>query len=214
MSRPTQDTATAAYLYRYQTFTVYGVTFQTLPVRYAFDIAVLQPRRCRNIDGLGYTRFARHYFGYRYFFLLLRVLRCFSSPGLPHNWCHAFSMTGCPIRISPDQVLFADPRRFSQLSTSFIASGSLGILRSPFVTSSIFLEIAVPNFHYRLINLLVCFYLFISLSISMNLSRNPETFHRFRTYAVKTSTKRRKSRSAPKRRCSSHTFRYGYLVTT
>ena len=44
-------------------------------------------------------------------------------------------------------------------------------------------EIAVPNFHYRLINLLVCFYLFISLNISMNfvlqsenVSRSPDLF--------------------------------------
>jgi hypothetical protein len=33
--------------------------------------------------GLGSSRFARHYSGNRVFFLLLRVLRCFSSPGLP-----------------------------------------------------------------------------------------------------------------------------------
>ena len=169
MSRPTQELATSIHRYRYETITVYGVTFQTLPVRCISDIAVLQPRICLDICGLGYTRFARHYFGYRFFFLLLRVLRCFSSPGLPHKWCHAFSMTGCPIRISPDQVLFADPRRFSQLSTSFIASGSLGILRSPFVTSSIFLKLQSLIFITDLSICLFVFYLFISLSISMNL---------------------------------------------
>ena len=42
----------------------------------------------------------------------------------------AFNPPGCPIRISPDQFLFADPRSFSQLTTSFFAFGSLGILRS------------------------------------------------------------------------------------
>ena len=31
-------------------------------------------------DGLGFSHFARRYFGNRCFFLLLRVLRCFSSP--------------------------------------------------------------------------------------------------------------------------------------
>ena len=40
---------------------------------------------------------------------------------------HAFSMVGCPIRTPADHVLFADPRSFSQLITSFIASESLGI---------------------------------------------------------------------------------------
>ena len=33
--------------------------------------------------GLGSSRFARRYSGNRFFFLFLRVLRCFSSPGLP-----------------------------------------------------------------------------------------------------------------------------------
>ena len=44
---------------------------------------VLQPRYCRNNTGLGYSRFARHYSGNHFCFLLLRVLRCFSSPRLP-----------------------------------------------------------------------------------------------------------------------------------
>ena len=44
---------------------------------------VLQPRRVLEHDGLGSSPFARHYWGNRYFFLLLRVLRCFSSPGSP-----------------------------------------------------------------------------------------------------------------------------------
>ncbi len=42
--------------------------------------------------------------------------------------------TGCPIRISPDQVFLADPRSFSQLYTSFVASISLGIPRAPLHT--------------------------------------------------------------------------------
>ena len=33
--------------------------------------------------GLGSSHFARRYFGNRCFFLLLRLLRCFSSPGSP-----------------------------------------------------------------------------------------------------------------------------------
>ena len=42
---------------------------------------LLQPRWRRNVNGLGSSHFDRHYFGNRYFFLFLRVLRCFSSPG-------------------------------------------------------------------------------------------------------------------------------------
>ena len=34
-----------------------------------------------------------------------------------------FNHVGCPIQTSADQFLFADPRGFSQLTTSFFASG-------------------------------------------------------------------------------------------
>ena len=89
----------------------------------------LLPRPCRNTPGLGSAPFARHYSGYRCFFLFLQVLRCFSSLRSPRRYrrCRAFSPTGCPIRISPDLYLFAVPRSFSQLTTSFFASESLGI---------------------------------------------------------------------------------------
>jgi hypothetical protein len=40
---------------------------------------------------------------------------------------------GCPIRISTDQFICADPRSFSQLITSFIASESLGIPHAPLI---------------------------------------------------------------------------------
>ena len=45
---------------------------------------VLQPRRRRNGTGLGCSAFARHYLRNHFCFLLLRVLRCFSSPRSPH----------------------------------------------------------------------------------------------------------------------------------
>ena len=53
-------------------------------------IAALQPRPCRNKVGLGYSHFARHYSGNHYCFLFLRVIRCFSSPGLPSTDCSEF----------------------------------------------------------------------------------------------------------------------------
>lgn len=46
-------------------------------------VPVLQPRNCRNSYGLGFSRFARHYSGNHFCFLLLWVLRCFSSPRSP-----------------------------------------------------------------------------------------------------------------------------------
>ena len=57
-------------------------------------------------------------------------------------------MTGCPIRTPADQFLFADPRRFSQLTASFIADGSPGIRRVLLSNFSLkclsFRETAVP----------------------------------------------------------------------
>ena len=72
------------------------------------------------------------------YFLFLRVLRCFSSPGLPlalRLKYLRFTQVGCPIRKSVDQRVCAPPHSLSQLITSFIASESLGIPRAPFVTS-------------------------------------------------------------------------------
>ena len=99
---------------------------------------VLLPRARLDAPGLGSSRFARHYSGNRCFFLLLRVLRCFSSPGSPtpiRVW-RAFSPPGCPIRTCADHFMLADPRAFSQLAASFLAAGSPGIPRPPFVTCS------------------------------------------------------------------------------
>ena len=95
-----------------------------------------------DIGGLGSCAFARHYLRNHFCFLFLRVLRCFSSPGLPPYflWMPESLPAGCPIRTSADLGVFASPRGFSQLITSFFASKSLGILHvplSPFFFSSI-----------------------------------------------------------------------------
>ncbi len=91
---------------------------------------------CRNKIGLGCSHFARHYSGNHYCFLFLWVMRCFSSPGLlpVYTGYPPYDRMGCPIRISTDQRLFAPPRSLSQLITSFFASESQGILRTPLVT--------------------------------------------------------------------------------
>ena len=81
VSRHTQDTAIARLTYLYGPFTLYGRTFQIVPVHCRLNIAVLQPRICRNKSGLGCFPFARRYLGNRCFFLFLLLLRCFSSEG-------------------------------------------------------------------------------------------------------------------------------------
>ena len=72
-------------------------------------------------------------------FLFLRVLRCFSSPRWPHDFLMmaASGPPGCPIRRSADQRPFAPTRGFSQLTTSFIASVSLGIHHAPLLSFSL-----------------------------------------------------------------------------
>ena len=121
----------------YGIVTLYDLTFQLCStINLKSYSLVLQPQQCRNIVGLGYSPFARHYSGNHYCFLFLRLLRCFSSPGLPpdKSGYHVFNMVGCPIGKSPDQRLFAPPRSLSQLITSFIASESLGIRRTLLLT--------------------------------------------------------------------------------
>ena len=50
-----------------------------------YNVAALLPRGGRNRRGLGSSPVARHYWGNHCCFLFLRVLRCFSSPRLPHR---------------------------------------------------------------------------------------------------------------------------------
>ncbi len=98
-----------------------------------FVVRPYNPGRCRNTAGLGSCAFARHYWRNHFCFLFLRVLRCFSSPGLPHPWDGTcLTQVGCPIRKSALLGIFAPVRGLSQLVTSFFASESPGILHVPF----------------------------------------------------------------------------------
>ncbi len=62
MSRPTQGTANSLPAYVYGIFTLSDVSFQntstSLQISY---IAALQPQSCRNMAGLGFSPFDRHY---------------------------------------------------------------------------------------------------------------------------------------------------------
>ena len=93
-------------------------------------------------SGLGSSDFARHYSRNHCCFLFLRVLRCFSSPGSPcipiYSVCNNAILLALSslIRISTDYKIFAPPRSFSQLVTSFFGATYQGILRKPFVAWS------------------------------------------------------------------------------
>ena len=119
--------------FQYGTLTPYGLLSHAVLVGLFSIIQVLQPRPCRNMNGLGSSAFARHYLRNHCYFLLLWVLRCFSSPR-SLSLRNSLNRLGCPIRTSTDQFVLADPRGFSQLITSFFASESLGIPRAPLIT--------------------------------------------------------------------------------
>src|SRR5687768_7313379 len=68
--------------YDHGAITLSGLPFQVTYLQFTVDVAVLQPHSGRNHYGLGSSAFARHYLRNHYYFLFLRVLRCFSSPGL------------------------------------------------------------------------------------------------------------------------------------
>ena len=87
--------------------------------------------RCTH-RGLGSFHFARRYFEIEVSFFSSGYLDV-SVPrfpsiryGLAYGYLR-FAQVGFPIRISPDQWIFAPPRSFSQLITSFIGSQCQGI---------------------------------------------------------------------------------------
>ena len=119
-------------LFIYTAFTFSGCAFQR-------SSSKLQDTSCRPATlksmllSLGSSNFARRYFRNRFFFLFLRVLRCFSSPG-SRSAGYVFtcgqlgdSQLGFPIRTSRDLCLLAAPPCFSQLATSFFGAWCLGI---------------------------------------------------------------------------------------
>ena len=87
--------------------------------------------------GLGSSHFARRYFGNRCFFLFLRLLRCFSSPGSPCIPMDSVCSDGGPLRrVSPFRYLRINgylllPEAFRSLSRlSSALSAQASTLRS------------------------------------------------------------------------------------
>ena len=115
--------------FAYGAFTLSGRLSQNRSARISLNYAVHTPV-CTH-TGLGSSHFARRYFGNRCFLLFLSLLRCFSSGGSPPYVMYwrmdTTKVVGFPIQKSPDQWIFAPPRSFSQLITSFIGSQCQGI---------------------------------------------------------------------------------------
>ena len=102
--------------------------FACLPAHFLRSIT---PERTRS--GLGSSHFARRYSGNRVFFLFLRVLRCFSSPGSPcMTMDSSYSDRGLLCRVSPFRhprvngylLLTVAFRSLSRLSSALSAKAS------------------------------------------------------------------------------------------
>ena len=119
--------------FAYGTFTLFGLTFQSPSAIVLCAKRGPYPSRIATWS-LGSSDFARHYFQNRFFFLFLRVMRCFSSPGSPRIPIDSvydtitLLMVSSLIRISAGQRSFATLRSFSQLVTSFFGAIYQGIL--------------------------------------------------------------------------------------
>ena len=131
MSRGTPDTA-AAFRLQIRGFhplwPAFPKPFFWLPCPLMQSIT---PERTRS--GLGSFHSARRYSGNRFFFLFLRVLRCFSSPGsLPYAMCSHMDGQGFPgrvppfrnLRVSGYMPLTAAYRSLSRLSSALSAKAS------------------------------------------------------------------------------------------
>ena len=122
----------------YRNFTFFVVAFQLTSTIHSDTLSQSLPQLHYRI-GLGFSTFARHYSRNHFCFLFLRVLRCFSSPGSLHIPIYSvydntiLLVLSSLIRISTARRIFAPPRSFSQLVTSFFGAMYQGILRKPFV---------------------------------------------------------------------------------
>ena len=130
-------------IFTYAAVTLYGRPFQTVQLILSYPSFYLPgplfrrrpvsncgpatPGSPCELPGLGSSEFARHYYRNHGCFLLLGVLRWFTSPGLPRYPIYSGSGNECshslgfPIRKSPDHSLLAASRSLSQLITSFFA---------------------------------------------------------------------------------------------
>ena len=126
--------------FRIQDFHLLWSTFPGSSTNLNLDFVGNPNPNCITTFGLGSSSFARHYLRNRFYFLFLWVLRCFSSPRslsyttlLIYEYTVSFYCMSSLIRTSTARWIFAPPRGFSQLITSFFGSWCLGILLMLFV---------------------------------------------------------------------------------
>jgi hypothetical protein len=135
--RITQEHPRVGSDFDYGGFTLYAAAFHLLHL--SLPIPRRGPTTPETSLRFGLFRFRSPLLTESILFLFLRLLRCFTSPGIacfflpshckvPRGTRRAsekddtlLKVSGYPIRKSPDQSVFATPRSLSQLITSFIA---------------------------------------------------------------------------------------------
>ena len=132
MSRGTLDPALLCSDFAYGAFTLCGRLSQNRSAIFTDTCWQSVTPECTH-SGLGSSPFARRYLGNRCFFLFLRVLRCFSSPGSPpHAMDSRTDDCGVHSRVSPFRhpridgyvLLPAAFRSLSRLSSALSAKAS------------------------------------------------------------------------------------------
>ena len=132
MSRGTLDPALLCSDFAYGAFTLCGRLSQNRSAIFTDTCWQSVTPECTH-SGLGSSPFARRYLGNRCFFLFLRVLRCFSSPGSPpHAMDSRTDDCGSHSRVSPFRYLRINGyvllpeafRSLSRLSSALSAKAS------------------------------------------------------------------------------------------
>ena len=84
MFRRTQDPELRVSRFVYGIITLSDIASQLFRLRLTLVTQMFSPTTpTSKLVGLGFSRFARRYSGNRFFFLLLQLMRCFSSLRLP-----------------------------------------------------------------------------------------------------------------------------------
>ena len=83
VSRRTLGVTRLYAVFVYGAFTLFRLSFQISSTNALLDFVVTPNPLGISTKCLGSSYFARHYFRNRVYFLFLRVIRCFSSPGSP-----------------------------------------------------------------------------------------------------------------------------------
>ena len=175
VSRRTLDTASLISPFTYGTFTLFHPAFQLCSVRCL---------KCRLQSStphiLLYVVWAPPIslattFGIVFYFLFLRVIRWFSSPGSPRMTIDSsydnttLLVLSFLIRTSADQCSFATPRSFSQLVTSFFGAMYQGILHTLFVAYSLLIAFSQSVELFSLVTFYVSKILDLSMCFHINL---------------------------------------------